>query len=623
MPIKPSSITPPHPSTVRGQASHFAYDARHDRIAYVNGKSVVVRPADFNSGSPVVVFTKHNSPTTAVKFAPSGFYIASGDASGNVKIWDCLPKKGDEEFEQPIIKSEFQVMSGPVKSIAWDADSSRLIAVGHGREKFGHAFSWDTGNSIGDIQGHSDAINAVDIRSQRPYRAATVGNDFAMVFFNGPPFKFDKSLRGHHTNVVRDVKFSPNGEHLVSVGSDRSICLFDGKTGEFVQKIENAHNGGIFAVAWSPLSDFFITASADATLKKWDAKSSTELQIYQVTSKPSPSTQQVGLVVANEYIISLSSNGDLNYFSPGDGALVKTITGHQLQITNVKFAKDAVYSGSSNGKLLKYRVAKGMDALLPDPTLLGTEESGHSNYLSDILIEEGDQNSLFTIGWDDEIKKWKDGSLLKSVHLSKQPKQLVNVGAYIVLLYENEVQVFDKELEVVEKFELPFTATYATAFGKSSVLLANAIGNTIVQLDFETNGKFQTNSDKSFPVMRSAPALIKVSPNGEYIAVADSAGKYTLLDAQGQVVSTRWAFHTARVYDAEWTSDSKYLVSGGLDGGLILYSAEKPSKVVKFPLAHASGVSSLAWLSYDADKGAGTFASGGLDGTIRTWKVTI
>ena len=86
-------------------------------------------------------------------------------------------------------------MSGPIRSIAWDADNSRIIAVGQGKEKFGHAFSWDSGNSIGDIQGHSSPINAVDIKPQRPYRAATVGDDHALVFFTGPPFKFDKSLR--------------------------------------------------------------------------------------------------------------------------------------------------------------------------------------------------------------------------------------------------------------------------------------------------------------------------------------------------------------------------------------------------------------------------------------------
>lgn len=52
------------------------------------------------------------------------------------------------EFEQPYIKSEFQILAGPIKSIAWDADNSRVIAVGQGKDKFGHCFTWDSGNSI-------------------------------------------------------------------------------------------------------------------------------------------------------------------------------------------------------------------------------------------------------------------------------------------------------------------------------------------------------------------------------------------------------------------------------------------------------------------------------------------
>ena len=76
MSIKPLSITVPHPSTQRGHATHISYDPVNERLAYVNGKSVIIRPVDFKSTSPTVVFSKHIFPTTAVKFSPSGYYVA-------------------------------------------------------------------------------------------------------------------------------------------------------------------------------------------------------------------------------------------------------------------------------------------------------------------------------------------------------------------------------------------------------------------------------------------------------------------------------------------------------------------------------------------------------------------
>jgi hypothetical protein len=44
---------------------------------------------------------------------------------------------------------------------------------------------FDTGTSTGEIIGHSKAINAVAIRHQRPYRAATAADDNVIVFHQG------------------------------------------------------------------------------------------------------------------------------------------------------------------------------------------------------------------------------------------------------------------------------------------------------------------------------------------------------------------------------------------------------------------------------------------------------
>lgn len=51
--------------------------------------------------------------------------------------------------------------------------------------RFGHAFMMDSGSSTGEISGHSKTVNAVSIRQQRPYRAATSGDDSVIVFFTG------------------------------------------------------------------------------------------------------------------------------------------------------------------------------------------------------------------------------------------------------------------------------------------------------------------------------------------------------------------------------------------------------------------------------------------------------
>ena len=62
--------------------------------------------------------------------------------------------------------------------------------------RFGHVFLWDSGSSVGQINGHSKAINAVDYKPTRPFRICTASEDKEVGFFEGPPFKY------HHGNRV-------------------------------------------------------------------------------------------------------------------------------------------------------------------------------------------------------------------------------------------------------------------------------------------------------------------------------------------------------------------------------------------------------------------------------------
>ncbi len=69
--------------------------------------------------------------------------------------------------------------------MAWDFESKRLICVGEGKDKFGHAFLWDTGSSCGEIIGHSKAVNSITMRPGRPMRAVTASDDFSVNFYHG------------------------------------------------------------------------------------------------------------------------------------------------------------------------------------------------------------------------------------------------------------------------------------------------------------------------------------------------------------------------------------------------------------------------------------------------------
>lgn len=72
-----------------------------------------------------------------------------------------------------MLKNEYQPIAGPIKDISWSADNQRMVAVGEGRERFGHVFMSETGTSVGEISGQSKPINSADFKPTRPFRIVT------------------------------------------------------------------------------------------------------------------------------------------------------------------------------------------------------------------------------------------------------------------------------------------------------------------------------------------------------------------------------------------------------------------------------------------------------------------
>jgi len=79
----------------------------------------------------------------------------SVDVTGSVRVWDAVGADMN-------LKSETKVISGRINDIAWDGESQRIIAVGDGKERYGHAFTFDSGNTVGEVIPIHHRSNVVD-----------------------------------------------------------------------------------------------------------------------------------------------------------------------------------------------------------------------------------------------------------------------------------------------------------------------------------------------------------------------------------------------------------------------------------------------------------------------------
>lgn len=529
-----------------------------------------------------------------------------------MRVWDAA---GAENT-----KGEYHIIGGRINDIAWDGDSQRIIAVGNGKERYGHCITADSGNSVGEISGHSGQINCVSIRQQRPLRAATGSDDTSLCFFHGAPFKFNTSVRGKHEKFIYGTQFSPDGGMLVTVGSDRKIWLYDGKTGEAIKQIgEGEHKGSIFGVCWAPDSKKLVTCSGDQTVKVWDAESGKCTQSWRMGEEGSVSVpdQQVGVTWPagrkDGLIISIDLEGNLNYFQEGKDKPIRIVRGHQKAINTASFlpSSKTLWTGSADGRTRSWDLSTGASESM--------DGEPHSNYISGMAASQAD-GRIYSVGWDDTLRTIDAAQrsfLGPAVKTSGQPKGVAVAtvgGKSHTLVATAEGLTAYADGEEVSRQSLPSPPT----------CLAACEGTVAVGCEDKRVRIFPAGSPVSFEAMTElkepthAISSLAFSTSGAHLAVGLGNGKifvYTSSSGDWKLETNRWSAHTARVTSIAWSPDGQHAVSGGLDTNVFVWSLADPGKRVKAGNAHKEGVGGVAWVE------GGRVVSCGADAAVKVWRV--
>nr|XP_023650953.1 WD repeat-containing protein 1 [Paramormyrops kingsleyae] len=521
------------PQMERGVSKTLGGDPKGNNFLYTNGKSVIIRNID----NPAIadIYTEHPHQVTVAKYSPSGFYIASADISGKIRIWDTTQK-------EHLLKYEYQPFSGKVKDIAWTEDSKRIAMVGEGREKFGAVFLWDTGSSVGEISGHNKIINSVDIKQTRPYRLVTGSDDNCSAFFEGPPFKF-KFTMSDHSRFVNCVRFSPDGSRFASAGADGQIFLYDGKTGEKTGALggAKAHDGGVYAVS-----------------------------------------VQRGLLGALQAAAECSQNSIV--MLQGHSKPIQSLTAHRNE------GRPYIYSGSHDGHINYWDAETGDND--------GFSGKGHSNLVAKMVVNKDGQlvtcSMDDTVRFTDlRRKEYSASDLLK---MDFQPKCIaVGPGGYALAVCIGQLVLMKDKKKCFTLENLGFEPESAALHpGGGTAAVGGADG--MVHL-FSIQGNTLKDDGKTMEA-KGPVTDMAYSNDGAFLAVADEKKVITVFSvADGYAVKNDFYGHHAKVVCLAWSPDNEHFASGGMDMLVYLWAVSDPDRRVKIPDAHRlHHVSGLAWL---------------------------
>ena len=515
-----------------------------------------------------------------------------------MRIWDTTQPDN-------VLKITTKVFSGRVNDIDWDSESKRLIAVGEGKDRFGHAFLVDTASTVGEIGGHSKVINSVAIRPCRPLRAATASDDTTVNWHHGVPFKFNKSL-DCHSRFALCVRFSPDGALLASSGADGKLFLYDGQTGGLVTELTDAHTGGIYSLSWSPDGKSLLTVSADRCAKLWDITSKSVLSSHSFTSSDNPiDDQQVGSLWVGNHLLSLSLSGDINYLDPRSSNPSRTIRSHSKGITALAIdASQTLFSGSYDGRVCRW--SDGFASVVSGP--------GHTNQVVSI---SADTNKVLTAAMDDSIRvidKASQSFTNQVVATGSVPKSLAGRNDVAVSVTNDHEAIIVVNGAKQVSIKLPY-APSAVALSPNGVTVAiGAVDSKVYIYDLHSNSsldlKTQLSSNKG-PITSLA-----YSPKGDLLASADAQRTIVVFETTDyQLKIHQWVFHNARVNSIAWSPDGLHAVSSSLDTNVEVWSVETPMKHISIKAAHQDSATGAVFIDN------GTIASAGQDAQIKLWSL--
>lgn len=371
--------------TLRGHAGDvWSLDfGAEDTLIFSGSADASVRSWSVSTGNNLRSYFGHQDRVLSIDYdAANDLFLTSG-ADSQIFIWE-------PSADTPIYSYSGHL--APVWDVAFSGDGAQFYSA----SADGTAIQWDiSGGAVENIipSGHRDAIYALAVSPDGEY-IVTASGDRRLIkrrIDGTQPIQFSTE----HTDIVRDVAFSPDGTTLLSAG-DRRLILWDAETGAVLQTLVG-HGDRAQAVTFHPSAPFALSGGADNNVILWNLET---FEIERVFTGHSGAVFDVTFSADGSHIASASADRDVIVWNTDTGEIVQRLGEHVAVARAVAFTPDGrgVISGGDDDVLLYY----------PDFTDPQTFNrfSGHVGGIQDIAVSADGQSvvsasaDLSLIVWD-------------------------------------------------------------------------------------------------------------------------------------------------------------------------------------------------------------------------------
>ncbi|AFY57121.1 WD40 repeat-containing protein [Rivularia sp. PCC 7116] len=214
-----------------------------------------------------------------------------------------------------------------------------------------------------------------------------------------------------HSDSVKAIKITPNGETLISGSYDRTVKLWDLKTGKLLKTLEG-HKEAVISIAITPDGQILASGSNDNTVKIWDLKTGKLLRTLnhnkgQITS--------IAISTDGETLISAGTDKTIKFWSLDNGELQRTLKAETVSLAMSADGK-TLFSGNNDGTIQLFETSSGklLQTLTPPKPENPDFDFQKASAVSSLAVSN-DGKFLVNGGYDDSHQSIKetDGNNIK------------------------------------------------------------------------------------------------------------------------------------------------------------------------------------------------------------------
>lgn len=363
---------------------------------------------------------------TAVALSSDGTRLATGEDSGNIRLWDARTGAS----RGTLLNARTRV-----NAIAFTLDGQRLFTAGD--DGVVRMWNSDTGQPLGELTGHtagiyglatsadgtvlasesadetvrlwevgtdggypvldadSEMVQALDF-SRDGNRLATGGSDSIARIWDATTGALQKWIEvGGPPNAILNLAISPDGHRVATVGEYSMVRLWDADTGELIRDLIG-HTGQTMAIDYSPDGQMLVSGDIDGRIVLWDL----------AQNEPPLLVASAGVPVTS---VVFSPDGNL-VASAGDDQMVRLWDLRERKLAKVLWTDEDILLAlafSDDGQLL---AGAGADQTVrvwdvPSGELTQTL-SGHNGDVGGVAFSPVSRDILASGGEDGAVRLW-------------------------------------------------------------------------------------------------------------------------------------------------------------------------------------------------------------------------